>query len=194
MKRYLIIWLILLVGCTNPFSTRTPGHPQAGEQPQAVNSLQNYPDSLLAKLKLAFAEKNINYYMDCLADSTEINISYTFVPQQSEALRLANWTVQDEYNYFYLLTTHKDITDIILQVYNIRDWTLVGASQDTIQTRFSYEIEIDFQTEKEFYRGESIFKLARSQQSLWYVFYWEDLLLNSDQTDSTWSTLKANYR
>ncbi len=194
MKRIFIIFSLFLLSCTNPFSTREPQAPAFRSTPQPVNSLQNHPDSLLSKLKYAFQEKNINYYYDCLADSSLLHVEYSFVPQQNESYRLVGWTRQDEYNYFNRLIGNSDIENLILQIYDRQDWVTVSASQDTMQTRFSYEIEIDFKLRKEYYRGQSIFKIVRSPQSLWYIYYWEDLKLGSDSADSTWSTLKANYR
>ncbi|MEJ2634802.1 MAG: hypothetical protein P8184_05865 [Calditrichia bacterium] len=194
MKIFFIISFIFLIGCTNPFGTREPDKPRSNNPTQPINSLQNYPDSLLAKFKYAFGQKDINYYMQCLADSTLINARFVFIPQQNESYRLPFWTREDEFNYFNRLINNKDINNLLLQIYNVQDWTILGASQDTMQTRFSYEIEIDYKLKKEFYRGQSIFKIVRSPQTLWYVYFWEDLQANSNDADSTWSTLKANYR
>jgi hypothetical protein len=191
------IWYILLaigLACTNPFSTRTPEKPTGNQPIQPVNSLQTNPDSLLAKMKYAFRDRNVNFYLDCLADANTVHLNFTFVPQQNESYRLVAWTRQDEYNYFNRLVSNKDIEKITLQIYNLRPWSIIGSSQDTMQTRFNYEIELDFKTRQEYYRGESVFKVVRSSQSLWYITYWEDLALSADHADSTWSTLKANYR
>jgi hypothetical protein len=188
MKRKFIVFVILFLSCTNPFSTRNPEEPT--NRPQLVSNLQNNPDSLLVKLQHAFRDENINFYMDCLADS-----HYTFIPEQNEAPRIPQWTLQDEFNYFNRLINNNDIKKIILQIYNVQTWNLIGASQDTLQSQFNYEIEVNIKAnEREIYQGESIFKIFRSQQSLWYIYYWEDLENNSDETDSTWSTLKVNYR
>jgi hypothetical protein len=184
----------MLVGCTNPFSTREPEPPQINATPQAVNSLQNHPDSLFTKIKYAFKEKNVNYYLDCLSDPTRWNIQYTFIPHQHEITRLVAWNRQDEYNYFYGIINDENTISFDLQIFNIQDWTLVGASQDTMQSRFSYEIVLNFKNKQEYYKGRSIFKIFRSPQSLWYIYYWEDLQLEASQTEGTWSTLKASYR
>lgn len=166
-----ILTAVFLLGCTNPFSTRTPEKPASNQQPQAVNSLQTNPDSLLAKMQYAFRDKNVNYYLECLADADIVQTRFVFVPQQNESYRLNAWSRQDEYNYFNRLTNNNAIQTIILQIFNVRDWTLIGAGQDTMQTRFDYEIELNFKTRREYYRGQSIFKIVRSAQSLWYVSY-----------------------
>lgn len=189
MKKICGFILIILIGCTNPFSTRDPKNPDQTNRVQTANSLQNNPDSLLAKLQYAFEESDINFYRECLADS-----KFIFIPQQDESFRLTLWTLQDETNYFNRLATNKNIERMILQLFNIQEWIFTGSSQDTMQSRLSYEIELKFKTKKELYQGESIFKIFRNSQSLWFIFYWEDLKLENNSTDSTWSTLKANYR
>jgi hypothetical protein len=194
MKKVQFFILFFLVSCTNPFSTREPEQPVLTSTPQAVNSLQNHPDSLFTKIKYAFKEKNVNYYLDCLIDPTRWHINYTFIPHQHEMSRLISWNRQDEYNYFYGIINDENTISFDLQIFSIQDWTLIGASQDTMQSRFSYEIALNLKNKKEYYRGRSIFKIFRSPQSLWYIYYWEDLQLEANQTEGTWSTLKASYR
>ncbi len=196
MKKFYVLFIIFLMSCTNPFSTREPKKPELTNNLRPVNSLQNNRDTLLAKLQYAFREKNKNFYIECLADSMlpDVGTEFEFIPQQDAVPRLTGWTLQDEENYFNRLVSSDEIDDIRLQIYNVQDWVLAGSSQDTMQTRFSYQIEINFPTRQEIYEGQSIFKILRSTQSLWYIYFWEDLKLQSDQDNGTWSTLKADYR
>jgi len=129
-----------------------------------------------------------------LADFSKVGVPFIFVPQQDAALRLQGWTRQDEINYFRKLIKDKARNDLYLQIYSIDGPQQVGASQDTLQVQFKYQIELNLLTSKENYQGQSIFRIFRSPQSLWYIYYWEDLELSSDKTDSTWSILKATYR
>ncbi|MFZ0390985.1 MAG: hypothetical protein WAN36_11060 [Calditrichia bacterium] len=197
MKKYVPILLLLLLACTNPFSVRDPDQPKINNQLQAANSLQNNPDSLLKKIQYAFSEENVNFYLDCIADSPQVSVPFTFIPQQDAANRLLPWqpwNPDDEYQYFFSLIGDPELEKLTLQIYNIRDWTLVNASQDSMQTRFDYEIQLKSKDGEKFFLGQSIFKIVRSGQSLWYVYFWEDLKIKSDQTEPTWSELKANYR
>ncbi|GAB4380093.1 MAG: hypothetical protein Kow0042_29960 [Calditrichia bacterium] len=193
----MISLFLFLLNCTNPFSTREP-HPPATTKPtQAAFSLQSHPDSLLAKLQYAFDEKNRFYYRECLADSnrSDLDKHFQYVANLNERNRLIGWSLQDEINYFDKLSSDPEIESKTLQIYNKPlEWIPVGASQDSLQNRFSYEIELRFRLKKEYYRGQAIFRIVRSTQSLWYIYYWEDLELQTDQSDSTWSTLRANYR
>jgi hypothetical protein len=194
MKRNIFIILCFFIACTNPFDTREPKPPSSNTQIQPINNLQNNPDSLFKQLQYAFQEPNWNYYEALLVDPTLIPIEFTFIPQQEAAYRLQNWTRQDELNYFRKLITDKSRNDLNLQIYNIQGPFPLGASQDTLQVQFSYQIRIKLTVTREYYEGQGIFKIFRSPQSLWYVFYWEDLKSGSDQGDSTWSVLKAAYR
>lgn len=197
MKRILPIVLLILAGCTNPFSTREPDKPASGNVLQQANTLQNHPDSLLAKLLYAFDEKNRFYYRECFADTERVGVEseFRFLASPNERYRLTGWTLQDEINYFDKLSTNPDILAKRLQIFNKQpEWTEVSASQDSLQNRFSYEIELTYKDHKEVYKGQSIIRIMRSSQSLWYIQYWEDLYLDTKQSDSTWSTLKANYR
>ena len=145
-------------------------------------------------MQYAFQEPNWNYYEALLVDFTEFGVPFVFIPQQDAALRLQGWTRQDELNYFRKLTQERDRDDLFLQIYSIEGPQQVGASQDTLQIQFKYQIELDLLTSRQYYEGQSIFRIFRSSQSLWYVYYWEDLQLSPDKTDSTWSVLKATYR
>lgn len=194
MKRLFFIFISFLIACTNPFDTREPKPPLSNNQIQPISNLQNNPDSLFKQLQFAFQEPNWNYYDALIVDSAQLKIDFTFVPQQEAAYRLQNWTRQDEQNYFRRLVTNKDRNDLFLQIFNIQGPVQIGASQDTLQVQFSYQIKIDLKIKREYYEGQGIFKIFRSSQSLWYIYYWEDLKSGSDLADSTWSILKAAYR
>ncbi len=187
--------LAFLLGCTNPFSTRTPEKPPIDTHSQPVNALQSSPDSLFKKLQLAFSDKNINYYMDCLSEEERTGVVFDFKPSENEIYRFIDWQRQNENNYFNRLVNTQDLQAIKLQIFNNdQGWTLTSDSQDTMQTQVSYEIMLQFKLKKEYYRGESLFRVVRSPQSLWYVFFWEDFNSGNANSDSTWSTLKYSYQ
>ncbi len=194
MKKFLLVVLVLFASCTNPFVTREPEPPAVATRPQPGNTLQNNPDSLLLKLQYAFRDKNVNFYTDCLSDGERVTPAFYFVPSQNEAQRFPFWSRRDEYYYFNQLATNSDLEKMSLQLFNVADWTYLGASQDTMQTNFAYEIQLKFKLRREIYRGEGVFKIVRSSQSLWYIYYWEDFEKTAGANDSTWSTLKINYR
>jgi len=194
MRYILSIIFLFFVGCTNPFTTREPKPPDIINPIQPISNLQTNPDSLLRQLQYAFQEPDWNYYDALMVDFSQFGINFIFVPQQDAAFRLQNWTRQDEINYFRKLIRDHNRNDLILQVYSIEGPVQIGSSQDTLQMQFKYQIEIDMITNKEYYQGQSIFRIFRSSQSLWYIYLWEDLPISTEKTDSTWSILKATYR
>ena len=194
MRYILSIIFLFLVGCTNPFTTREPKPPDIINPIQPISNLQTNPDSLLRQLQYAFQEPDWNYYDALMVDFSQFGINFIFVPQQDAAFRLQNWTRDDEINYFRKLIKDRNRNDLLLQVYSIEGPVQIGASQDTLQIQFKYQIEIDMIVNKEYYQGQSIFRIFRSPQALWYIYLWEDLQISADKTDSTWSILKATYR
>ncbi|MCK4894852.1 MAG: hypothetical protein KAJ16_13385 [Calditrichia bacterium] len=194
MRYILSIIFLFLVGCTNPFTTREPKPPDIINPIQPISNLQTNPDSLLRQLQYAFQEPDWNYYDALMVDFSQFGINFIFVPQQDAAFRLQNWTRDDEINYFRKLIKDRNRNDLLLQVYSIEGPVQIGASQDTLQIQFKYQIEIDMIINKEYYQGQSIFRIFRSPQALWYIYLWEDLQISADKTDSTWSILKATYR
>ncbi len=194
MKRIFIIIFFLTWGCTNPFDTRDPRTPEITNPIQPLSNLQSNPDSLLRQLQYAFQEPNWNYYEALLVNPSVYPINFTFIPQQDAAYRLVGWSRQDELNYFRKLITDKGKNDLILQIYNVQGPVQIGASQDTLLLQFYYQIEINLKVRKEYYEGQGVFRIFRSPQSLWYIYFWEDLQLAPGNADSTWSILKANYR
>jgi len=194
LLKILFILFLLFVGCTNPFDTRDPRLPETKNPIQPISNLQTNPDSLLRQLQYAFQEPNWNYYDALLVDFSRFGINFIFVPQQDAAFRLQNWTRLDEENYFRKLIKDRNKDDLLLQIYSVEGPVQIGASQDTLQIQFKYQIELDMLINKEYYQGQSIFRIFRSTQSIWYLYYWEDIQLSADKTDSTWSVLKATYR
>lgn len=194
MKAIYIIIFLILAGCTNPFDTREPAPPDIQTPVQPIGNLQSNPDSLLKQLQYAFQEPNWNYYESILANPNEFPIGFRFIPQQDAAYRLQNWTREDELAYFRKLITDRQRNDLMLQIFNVKGPVQVGTSQDTLQVQFDYQIEINNQLNTEYYTGQSILRIFRSFQSLWYIYHWEDFQATADKADSTWSILKATYR
>lgn len=184
----LVVW-----SCTNPFSTRSPEAPNITGNQQSFN-LQTDPDSLLSKLRNSFISMDVTDYQECLADSAQVGKSLTFIPESREIARLPDWNLQDEINYFNNLINTENLRNINVVFKDFSDWIPTPTSSDTQQIQFSYQLDLQFRTKTENYQGRSLIKILRSSSSLWYIFYWEDSKINSDDQEGTWSTLKADYR
>ncbi|RMF61933.1 MAG: hypothetical protein D6748_00570 [Calditrichaeota bacterium] len=191
----LILFFFLFSSCTNPFSTRIPDEPDLGSDPIGTRSLQTNPDSLLSKIQLAFRNRDPQSYAECLADSLNLGTAFSFKPEKDEAYRFFNWQREDEIIYFTNFVNTQDLLTLNITYSEVNPWTTISATtQDTLQTSFSYQILAKFRTKSEYYQGRTILRIFKSSAELWYIYQWEDFKLRSAATDSTWSTLKANYR
>ena len=195
MRRFLqlklLIFIVLSISCTNPFSTRTPEEPEIGVGDPGSDVSQTDPTALLEKFSNSFTVQNVSHYQECLSDLDNIGISFFFIPENREFSRLTNWTKQDEINYFNKLINTEDIQEIALDFTNRSD---VQIASDTVETQLDYLIDVKFRTKSENYQGRTILKMLRSPASLWYIYAMEDLTINSESESSTWSKLKADYR
>ncbi len=189
----LIYFTFLFWKCTNPFSIRTAEPPILTGEKQLSKNLQNHPDSLLAKLRYAFLQKNSIYYQECLADSQEVGKNFVFVPEKNESFRFTNWSRQDEINYFSNLINQNDLDRIEIEFYDHAEWNAAPTSTDTLSTQFAYRINLIFRKRVETYQGRTVMKILRSTLSQWYIYHWEDFHPGREE-QATWSTLKADYR
>ena len=189
----LAVMAFLFAGCTNPFSTRTPEAPSGDTS--IDRNLQTDPNQVLTKIQQAFQQKDTQAYQDCFADSTLTGSSFAFTPEQNESYRLNNWEITDERNYFFNLVNAEELQTVDIQYPGSPAIpTPVTSSPDTLEIDFNYLITAEFRTKTEMYQGRSILRILKSPEELWYIYEWLDLRNSSDISDSTWSTLKANYR
>jgi hypothetical protein len=143
----------MLAYCTNPFDTRAPEEPDPGSgQPSIGNSLQNNPDSVLTKIKLAFNQKNPQFYQECFADPYKIGVLFLFTPEQKEAARLVNWMFDDEKAYFSNFVGNEDLVNVELKDSILSSFE---TSLDTFKTEFIYEITAEFRTKTDRYQGRT---------------------------------------
>ncbi len=197
MKRSFFTLLVLLTAlimhCTNPFTTRTPEAPE-GDNTLSRN-LQTDPNTILTKIQQSFQQRDTQNYFDCLADTVQFRNGFNFVPEQAEADRLNNWQREEERTYFFNLINADELDRLQVDILEQTFPAPVTTSPDTLEMDFAYLITVKFRTKTERYQGRSILKILKSTGELWFVYEWLDLQdTDGDVSDSTWSTLKANYR
>ncbi|GAB4188179.1 MAG: hypothetical protein Kow00108_24900 [Calditrichia bacterium] len=196
MTKYIYIFTaVLLFGlsCTNPFSLRDPEAPGGNSNDQRLE-LQLNPDSLMSKLKLAFLEKNNQLYSDLFASGVIDSVYFMFKPTAYWTERFVNWDYTDETIYFDNMVKQKSIGSISIKMASKTEWFTFTTSPDSLQARYEYHIQIQENNSYSHYRGESIFKIYRANDSYYRIYYWEDLVLNDQSSDSTWSALKTRFR
>ncbi len=199
MKKQFSIFVIICVSavlhCTNPFSTRSPEEPDLGSGTGiSDNSLQTDPNRILEKIQQAFEMKDSRAYRACFADASLIGVEFSFIAEDTEMPRLTNWTLDDEERYFNNLVSITSVDFLVSPENPIP--TPVSNSPDTLQLDYEYLITTkQLRANSERYKGRSIMRILKFTDELWYIYEWHDLRVSRDsQTDSTWSTLKANFR
>lgn len=193
---HMFLWLGLwLLQCTNPFDTRTPEPPNLNSgQPLSDNTLQTDPNRILEKIRQSFELKDVRAYRAGFADEALSGVRFVFIPEDGEMHRLSDWRLEDEENYFNNLVSDNQVTIAFTPEQPVP--TPVSNSPDTLQLDFEYRITTNqFRTNSRRYQGRSIMRIFRTSEELWYIFRWQDLRSgDTESADSTWSTLKANYR
>ncbi len=179
--------------CTNPFALRTPESPILNSGQKVLN-LQSDPDSLLKKMQVAFKERNTTYYLETLASMETVGLAFRFIPEKSESYRFSGWSRSEEGNYFFNLINQSQLKTLTLRFFDAEPWRQSPASLDTLTTNISYEIVVNKLTKTEKFVGRAAFTVVRNPLSQWYIWRWEDFKQQENQTEATWSTLKANYR
>ena len=192
---FIIICAAVVLHCTNPFSTRTPEEPDLGSGTGiSDNSLQTDPNRILEKIQQSFEMKDSRAYRACFADVSLIGVGFSFIAEDTEMPRLTDWTLDDEELYFNNLISSATVDFAVIPENPIP--TPVSNSPDTLQLDYEYIITArQLRANSERYKGRSIMRILKSSDELWYIYEWHDLRVSRDsQTDSTWSTLKANFR
>jgi hypothetical protein len=119
---------------------------------------------------------------------------FKFVPEPSiEAERFLNWTLEDEKNYLQHVFTNSNEIEVSPFDQEIT-FTQISTAIDSVQTLpFFYQLKIEFSDSTRIYTGKARMKLMRDRNSLWAIYYWEDLR-DEDSNQQTWSVLKSTYR
>jgi len=190
----LIIWILFFSQCTNPFSVRDPEEPVISSD---IYETPNTYDVVLSNLRYAIIQTNVSNYEKCFISNLEFQ--FRFLPDRRiEAGLFADWSVNSELEYIKKINT--DINDNIIKRISVddfdltdSDFTQVATSWDSVQTKyFDYNITIVTPNDTLKYSGQSKMKLVKDANSLWYIYYWEDIA-NSDNNYNTWSYLKKFY-
>ncbi len=183
--RYILL-VFLLVGCTNPFATRTPDPPDSGDN---LVTSQSDPEQLIAKIRSAFEVQLASTYDQCF-DSL-----FTFLGAGTDASELSNWDRMREIAYFEQLVQDEQVQTAELSIPDATDPVFVPITQDEEEVRFGYEIRLELRSGQrlERYQGRVILRVVKSSQENWFVRSWQDLEIEAGY-DSTWSTLRAIYR
>ena len=183
MRRSWIILVLVLavVRCTNPFSVRSPEPPTTGQN--IGFNLQANPDSLLSKIALAFVNSNAESYIECFAED-----GFSYLASPNEANRFGDWDLLSEKRYFEQLVL--GVEDVTFS--RTAEPSRLLETPSSAELSFRYSIAVKSTSKTERYQGESLLRIDQAGSGFWHITSWQDF--SAEGSDSTWSTLRANYR
>ena len=182
-----LCFIIVISGCTNPFTTRDVEIPPVNRGSSTFD-LPTSVDVVFTNLRFALTEKNPDNYMRCLVDPALVDQEqFSFVPDQNIPVeRFASWTRESERNYFTRLANEETTIAVEFEQPIIIENLRLAETEP-----FSYLIRITPKTgASEEYTGVARMKLVRNQNEEWAIFYWEDRRLDPT-VEKTWSLLKS---
>lgn len=182
---------ILAAGCKTPFSTREPEKPVTS---QSTWVQPTSPSLVMINLRTAVAERNIQNYLRCLADTSLVRASFIYQPEPAVGAAnpglFARWGKESERNYLNQLLAYLPADSVSsLSLNLIRENTY----QDSVVLVEEYILTVGHRHQGEApkrMQGQAEFRLVRSSEELWYIRRWADYATASYPT---WSALRAWY-
>ena len=191
---YILFLLLLLIwGCTNPFTTREIEEPDINNSSDIFDQPISH-EVVLNNFRYAIIQKNISNYMNCFVEpSLAYNFTYKYLPDRSiESEKFLDWDLT--YERIYLNTVFNQSIDISLEYLDEIVYTNISQSPDSVQTNsFRYELRISFESEESIFTGLARMKLIKNMNAMWAIYFWEDSK-PADLERNSWSNLKANYK
>ncbi len=182
----LIVLLLLVSGCRNPFSTREP-EPPTGEQLPLVEPTS--AENVLRNLEISCEYMSINDYMNTLSED------FLFLPDPSDRNRFPEvfsqpWDRQREFEFCRRLF-NKEMTSLISFSSSVdSNVTVIEETPSSAHYRYDYHITLIHHTDApRSVRGRAEFYLRCDQLGNWTIFRWED-----EKTDlHSWGELRARF-
>ncbi|MBC8183633.1 hypothetical protein H8E88_21280 [candidate division KSB1 bacterium] len=190
----LIIGIIFIIFCKNPFATRE------AEPPSTDQSSWQFPTDpviVLENMKSAFRERNVENYMKCLVDSNEL---FKFIPDAYEASTntgiFERWDLSLEQTYINKIFT--SIPDDSTRTLTFDSDFTRNDFPDSVQIRTDYTLVLHHVLSESYPRqgkGKADFWFNR-RNGYWVITRWEDYETTVDSTAirlPSWSTIKASF-
>ncbi len=190
----LFFFIIWMTSCKNPFATRE------AEPPNTNQSSWRFPVDpaiVLENMKFAFLEKNVENYLQCLADS---NALFKFIPDDYEATTnsgiFERWNLSLEQSYVNKIFT--SIPDDSTRKLEFSADIKRNDFPDSVQIRTDYAIELHHILSKSYpkqAKGKADFWFIR-RNGYWVITRWDDHETEIDSIASrlpSWSTIKASF-
>jgi hypothetical protein len=135
-------------------------------------------------------EKNSENYSKNL--STE---QYVYVPDSKSQLNYSeifkNWNALSEKRYIENLISHTSPSSSSVLFLDNRNYTLITSDSALFSAQYIVVFQHDVSNIPKSAKGNVTLYISTDQNQLFYISRWEDFRQND--TDFTWSELKANF-
>ena len=183
--------MLLLAGC-GLFSTRTPEEPDTGKSSFIPpTSAQIVVSNFIS----AISEKNVDNYIQCLADTAQSDKFYFFFKPSADAFSLyssiyANWNLYSERNYFNKLISVMPREKKPQLVLNNSRFEVLLPDSAVFVADYDLIVEHQLNSVDKKFHGALQFTIFPRANGLWSIKSWYDLQNYQDSIQS-WSFLKA---
>jgi len=181
-----IMLMLLIVCCNNPFATREP-EPPTEERSNWVQPTS--PLAVISNLKNAIQDGNTPNYMLCLTDSTS---RFRFIPDalvnQTNVGAFEGWNLYNE-RYYVTQLFSASVDSLRKVTFSNIDYDY----QDSVLVRLNYELELHHSwsdNPPKYAEGQANFWLHASDGE-WFITRWEDYSTAEDRP--SWSLIKASF-
>jgi hypothetical protein len=190
--RFLTFSILVLTNCTNPFTVRESEIPTDNSD-TFENPLLS--ETVLSNFRYALIQENVSNYEKCFVDDhNSTNHNYRFVhDQRIENERFNNWTLNNEKQYLNTIVNSDSLKSINLTYLDSLSYNSISTVPDSVWTSFNYNLGVTFNDSTYIYKGHSIIKFVKDENSWWYIYYWEDRPTD-DNYLNTWSVLKLKFQ
>lgn len=151
------------------------------------------PDLVMINLQFSVIEKDKNNYMACFVDTSYSPRRYTYVPDVVSGIQypiFRFWNLSYEKSYF---TSLLSLTDPAATSNLFFSNSTLNTFGDTAFFDADYLMRVDHQknTVAKSLKGKIRLILGSDSRNLWSIHRWIDF--KSENTDTTWSVLRANF-
>ncbi len=185
---FYILFLFITAGC-DLVQTREAAPPN---QPRSNYQQAFTPEILISNVVNSLKDKDVQNYINCLADSSFSEKRFNFSPSSGALAQypflVEGWNVKDEDQYFKNLITKVDPQSPITLSFTNEQYSPLG---DSLIFTATYSIVVpNNASEPEEYQGDLRFDMVRDSRPVWVIFYWQD---TKSTALPSWSELKGKF-
>ena len=177
---------VLIAGC-GLFETRSP---EAPETRRSTYVPPTTPDAVIMNLTYSINEKNSNNYSKCISSFT-----YKYVPDSRSQLLYGqifqNWNYSSEKLYLDNLISQTNSNASSNLFFDNKVITLISSDSATVTADYTMVFQHNRANIPKTAVGNLRLTITADESNNFYINYWEDFRRND--TDFTWSELKANF-